>query len=59
MREKEVKEETDIDSQVTAMAEDKEIQMELEKINREFAVAELDDLANFSDSPWDPKKFPG
>ncbi len=45
MRKKEeVTEETDIDSQVAAMAEDKEIQMELEKIDREFIVSELDGL---------------
>lgn len=33
-----------IDNQVAAMAEDKEIRMELEKINREFVVTELDGL---------------
>ena len=47
LRKKEVTEEieeTDIDSQAAAMAEDREIQMELEKINREFVVTELDGL---------------
>lgn len=39
-------EDVDIDSQVEAMAEDREIRMELEKINREFVVTELDGLGN-------------
>jgi hypothetical protein len=44
MRKKETKAEIDIDSQVAAMASDKAIRMELEKINEEFAVTEMDGL---------------
>ncbi len=44
LRKKEKAVEMDIDTQVAAMASDKEIQMELEKINEAFAVTEMDGL---------------
>ena len=44
LRRKDMKEESILDSQVAAMASDPEIQMELRKINDEFAVTESDGL---------------
>lgn len=44
LRKKDIEEENVIDSQVAAMASDKEIQKELVKINDEFAGTEMDGL---------------
>jgi hypothetical protein len=44
LRKKDIKEESILDSQVAAMASDQEIQMELRKINEEFASTESDGL---------------
>jgi len=43
-RQRDLKEENSFEQQLTAMAADKEIQRELQKINKEFIVTEMDGL---------------
>ncbi len=44
LRKKDIKEENTLNSQVVAMANDPEIQLELRKINDEFAITESNGL---------------
>lgn len=49
LRKKDIKEENILNSQVVAMANDPEIQLELRKINDEFAITESNGLGKLSD----------
>lgn len=47
-RQRDLKEENSFEQQLTAMAADKEIQRELQKINKEFIVTEMDGLGQYN-----------
>jgi hypothetical protein len=47
LRKKNIEDERGIESQLTAMASDPDIQKELKKINEEFASTELDGLEKY------------